>query len=306
MVTTFSPPGRPKKKQLPVVPIALGTVAGLLLVGVIYLFSELSKQKTQTAFVSDVVVKTAEALGTDTNVTAALVDPVAAAATNALSLPAIASEQVAALAAARAEAETAKAEAAKIKTDGDATAQQMTALDVQLDKLRSDLETRTKELADLKKIYDNDTTRLYATIEALNKKLDDTAKLGGGSGEAEVAESEDVAVTEEVVTEAATASAAGDTTKAEMAETQAAGNSQSIVIPSGRSIIFKSARYDSDNKKLTFITLDDRSLVYSDVPKEIYDGLAAAPLHDIYYRFKIMDTFESKPKDRELLRTIKP
>jgi hypothetical protein len=306
MVTTFSPPGRPKKKQLPVVPIALGTVAGLLLVGVVFLISELSKQKAQSAFVSDVVMKTAVALGTDTNAVAALVDPVAAAATNALSLPAIAAEQVAALAAARADAETAKAETAKVKTDGDATAQQMTAMGVQLDKVRGDLETRTGELADLKKIYDNDTTRLYATIEALNKKLDDAKKLGASADETAVAESEDVVVSEEVVTEAASASTPGDSDAVEKAKTQTAGDSQAIVIPSGKSILFKSARYDGDNKKLTFLTLDDRSLVYSDVPREIYDGLAVAPLHDIYYRFKIMDVFESKPKDRELLRTIKP
>jgi hypothetical protein len=79
----------------------------------------------------------------------------------------------------------------------------------------------------------------------------------------------------------------------------------SIAVPPGASQLFKSVHYEEGKNRLTFTTLNDQKLVYSNVPANIYDGLATAPVMDVFYRFQIFDTFASDPNDVDVMRELR-
>ena len=306
MAATYSPPVHAKKEKKSVMPIVLGVVAGLALAGLVFVFLQLKGQKAENAELKGVVLHIAETIGSD-KVSASNLTSEATAAAALEALTNAVSEKMTALTTARADLEAAQAEAATVKADSEAAILSASDARSQLDTARADLTARTDELAKLKKSYSNESERLLAVIAELNSR---TAESTGDTAAGETAENADPAAGETT----AAAATSGTATSAAAGTNGVAGVSTSssnvvrnltTVIPPKKALVFKSVRYDEKHSKMILLTVDGKTLTYSDVPGEIYDGLVSAPIFDVYFRFKVMDTFASQPNDRELIRTVK-
>lgn len=285
MVTTFSPPPKPKaKKSLPVPLIALGAVAVLLLIAVFMLFSKSNAASARANQLGETVVKVAESIGS-TNVTAeVLADPEAAQA--ALdSLVVDAANQRSTLQTTQAELETARTTGARAQQELTAATEAAAASQERLDSVSRDLSARGTELQALQQKYNSDVAALNEEIASLKSAM--------APSEAAVAEGEGVEGTE-VVEEAVEVS--GTVTTATDVKT--------VKIPSGESHYFQSYSYDAASSNLTLQAIKGGKLTFSGVPSATVDALASAPVFDVYFRFKLMDVYPSKPKDREFMRDL--
>jgi hypothetical protein len=320
MVTTFSPPTRAKKstKKNPALPLYI--VIGVLVAGVLALGVLWNKAATGSKTMQGSVLQVAESLGVEGVTAESLADP--AAAPLALeSLAAKAAEAVQQAATAGADRDRVQADATRLTAEAASMQQQLTSATDQIDRLRSDAKSATEEFAELKKRYDEETSRLTAQVTAL------TAQVAGleeslaaarsaapvvleGDADTVLIEAEAPAaadVDEPAVADAPATEPAADAeaTDAAPAASAAAGGSRAFVVPEGGSILFKTVRFDGDTGKLTFLTVDDRVLTYKDVDAGTFESLVAAPTFDIFYRFRILDVFASEPLDRDLLPTIR-
>jgi len=187
---------------------------------------------------------------------------------------------------ARTEAQRQKDEAAKSSADRDALSMELSSTKQKLDTADKEIGTAKSNLSALQKKYDADLAKFEGDTKVLNEKIQELeSRLAMASGVAA-----DVA-TEPGSTEGE--SAAG----AESYQT-------SIVVEEGASKLFKTARYESENRLLTFVTITDEKLVYANVPADVFRGLAAAPVMDLFYRFQIMEKYPSTPKDVDLIQAV--
>jgi len=78
----------------------------------------------------------------------------------------------------------------------------------------------------------------------------------------------------------------------------------SMTVPDGASRYFSKLYYNKANSTLSLTSLNGRTLTYFDVPVALYDGLAAAPVLDVYFRFRLMDQYASDPVDIVFMRSL--
>lgn len=78
----------------------------------------------------------------------------------------------------------------------------------------------------------------------------------------------------------------------------------SMKVPDGASRYFSTIFFNKANSTLSLTALDGRTLTYFDVPVELYDGLAAAPVLDVFFRFRLLDQFASDPADIDFIRSL--
>jgi predicted nucleic acid-binding Zn-ribbon protein len=310
MVTTFSPPARAKKKakvNLPVLPIALGVVIVALLAGLVMTNGKLTKANETATELTDAVVATAKAAGLETVTPEALADltngPIVLA-----SVTTAVSDRVNELQAARAEVEQAKTNVGRLETEGQTAQEQLAALRGQVDTARGEAKAKADEVAALQKSTAEQIAGLNASIDELKGQLE-TALASAASApemaEETVAETVvDTSVETVVVAEVPTESAVAEPAVDAVAEPKAKVGNQASIIPEGKSALFKTVRYNAKKSQLVFLTLDEQVITYSDVPENVIEELLAAPILDLYYRFKVMDVYVSEPKDREVIRSV--
>lgn len=289
--TTFRPPSAPavkpaRKKINPLVP-SLGAVCAVLAGASGYFFTQVNSKTAGLSALGSGVLSVAEAAGSGAVTAEDLVNPVMAG--DALQKLA---DEVKALVTggetARAELDRQRVQAAEMTAQLDAGAvrlaeaqQQLDATRAELQTARSDVQVARKDLETLQANYDNDVDALNKQIQTLTAEVDELKQSSQSMAEA----SGEVAV--------------------ETATTREEDKEHSMVVPPGTSQLFKTVRFEEDKNRLTFVTMNDTKLVYSKVPRDIYDGLAAAPVLDIFYRFKIFDVYESSPKDLDVLRDMR-
>ena len=289
--TTFRPPSAPavkpaRKKINPLVP-SLGAVCAVLAGASGYFFTQVNSKTAGLSALGSGVLSVAEAAGSGAVTAEDLVNPVMAG--DALQKLA---DEVKALVTggetARAELDRQRVQAAEMTAQLDAGAarlaeaqQQLDATRAELQTARSDVQVARKDLETLQANYDNDVDALNKQIQTLTAEVDELKQSSQSMDEA----SGEVAV--------------------ETATTREEDKEHSMVVPPGTSQLFKTVRFEEGKNRLTFVTMNDTKLVYSKVPRDIYDGLAAAPVLDIFYRFKIFDVYESSPKDLDVLRDMR-
>ena len=289
--TTFRPPSAPavkpaRKKINPLVP-SLGAVCAVLAGASGYFFTQVNSKTAGLSALGSGVLSVAEAAGSGAVTAEDLVNPVMAG--DALQKLA---DEVKALVTggetARAELDRQRVQAAEMTAQLDAGAarlaeaqQQLDATRAELQTARSDVQVARKDLETLQANYDNDVDALNKRIQTLTAEVDELKQSSQSMDEA----SGEVAV--------------------ETATTREEDKEHSMVVPPGTSQLFKTVRFEEGKNRLTFVTMNDTKLVYSKVPRDIYDGLAAAPVLDIFYRFKIFDVYESSPKDLDVLRDMR-
>lgn len=289
--TTFRPPSAPavkpaRKKINPLVP-SLGAVCAVLAGASGYFFTQVNSKTAGLSALGSGVLSVAEAAGSGAVTAEDLVNPVMAG--DALQKLA---DEVKALVTggetARAELDRQRVQAAEMTAQLDAGAarlaeaqQQLDATRAELLTARSDFQAARKDLETLQANYDNDVDALNKQIQTLTAEVDELKQSSQSMDEA----SGEVAV--------------------ETATTREEDKEHSMVVPPGTSQLFKTVRFEEGKNRLTFVTMNDTKLVYSKVPRDIYDGLAAAPVLDIFYRFKIFDVYESSPKDLDVLRDMR-
>lgn len=286
MVTTFKPPMKPKpKKKLPILPIALGVIAAVLLVLVVKMQSKLGTETTRNAQLTATAVKVAETVGS-TNITPEILADTTAVQAALDGLAADVGAQSTALQTTRTDLEAAQAESTRLQ--GELTAATTAASDAEAKASSSvrDLTARTAELAALQSKYDKDVADLKSQIE-------DLKKVEVAAASAEVA-------AEEQVGESAEASSGAEAAAPEPVAADAKTNK----IKDGDSRHFKSYTYDPGKSSLTFNTLGGKKITFSDVPAVEFDKIAAAPVLDVYFRFRIMDVYPSQPKADEFMRDL--
>ena len=303
MVTTFSPPARPKKPKKDILPIALGVVAALLLAGFVYYFLQTGAKSNQAETLASGVLGVAEAAGSSAVTAESLSDTPEAA------LKALADEvgaKLATLDGLRNQAEQATASLNQAQSELAGTLTQLNDATTQLDAARRDASARATELSEARQSAQSaqqEAARLQGVVAGLEARLreleGERVQTGGEPEEvdAKVEDASPVAVAEEPVAEEPVAK--------EAEVKPSAKKSTAFVVPEGVSRTFKTVRYDPRKSTLTFITVDDQMLTYNKVPDGVYDELINAPVFDVYYRFRILDVFESDPNDRDLLKTIR-
>ena len=300
MVTTFSPPARPKKQKKNLVPIALGVACAVFLVGFIVFFLKAGDADARLTAINEGVLKVAEASGSQSFTEASLSDTASASA-GLTSLAAEISSKMANAERVRGELDQAQAALNLAQTELTATLSQMNDAARLLESVRGDLATRTTELNNLRQSSQAELTRQQGLIAELEARIQELAEgLGNVSETIENA----VAAAPALTADDAAMETSGEAPVEEVEKPKAKKSSASVV-PEGGSRTFKTVRYDARKSTLTFITVDDQVLTYKDVPESVYDALVAAPVFDVFFRFRIMDVFESNPNDRELLLTIK-
>ena len=67
----------------------------------------------------------------------------------------------------------------------------------------------------------------------------------------------------------------------------------------------KNAAYDAAGQILKITLANNTELVYRAVPYEIYDGLINAPVHEVYFRMKVVGNFPVDPDDKAALRELR-
>ena len=301
--TTFRPPSAPavkpaRKKINPLVP-SLGAVCAVLAGASGYFFTQVNSKTAGLSALGSGVLSVAEAAGSGAVTAEDLVNPVMAG--DALQKLA---DEVKALVTggetARAELDRQRVQAAEMTAQLDAGAvrlaeaqQQLDATRAELQTARSDVQVARKALETLQANYDNDVDALNKRIQTLTAEVDELKQPSQSMADAE---SGSVSPVE--------ADASGEVA-VETATTREEDKEHSMVVPPGTSQLFKTVRFEEGKNRLTFVTMNDTKLVYSKVPRDIYDGLAAAPVLDIFYRFKIFDVYESSPKDLDVLRDMR-
>jgi len=306
MATTFSPPVRAKKKPkaaIPVLPIALGVVAAALAALWFTTNGKLKQAQADRAALTEAVVQTAAAAGVEGVTAEALAD-----ATNGpvvlASVATSVGERVAELAAARSEVAQARSNVGRLEGEGQAAQEQLTTLRAQLDAARTEAKAKMDEAGAAVKKAEVQIAALNETIAGLQEEL---VAAREAAAQSPVADEVVEPASAEVAPDAAAvdAVAAESSVVTEPVKPARSGSSQAAVIPEGKSALFKTVRYDAAKERLVFTTLDDKVLTYSGVPETTVDELLAAPVFDIYYRFRILDKFASDPKDRDLIPTIR-
>lgn len=306
MVTTFSPPSTVKKKPkkaLPILPVSLGIIAAALLGGLVTTNSKLTKERAASAQWVDALIKTAQAAGMETVTVESLSDATNGPAVLA-SVATTVGERVAALNAARAEADQLKAAVTRVESEGQAAQEQVTALRAQVDAARAEAKAKADELAALQKQSAAEVAQLKAAVTDLEARLEDaqaSAAASAGASEAPAPAAEAPAAEPAPEPAPAAVEAPADPTGTEAPVAVAAPAPATTSGIEGKSLLFKSVKYDQAKSRLLFRTLDDQVIIHKEVPVATYEALMAAPIFDIYYRFSIMDNFESEPKIREYL-----
>lgn len=301
---------RPKKKS-PIVAVLIGLC--VVLAGAAgFLFTKMSSQTASNAALQEGLLKVAGSAGSAAVTAENLV--AAEAITGASGTLA---DEVAALVAgreqARTEIEGLRGEVAEIAREREAVAVRIAENQRQLETARANLQTSRTGLEELQAKYDADIAALQAQVTSLKDELtaakaamveEETTTEAAG----EVANASSVEATPAPVAETAPVAveAASEDASAEpVVEPPPRPSEYSMVVPPGASQMFKTVRYETNKNRLTFVTMNDQKLVYTKVPAEIYDGLAAAPVIDVYYRFKIFDAYDSDPNDLEVMRQLR-
>lgn len=189
--------------------------------------------------------------------------------------------------AARAEVDRQKTEIADLNSQRQAVELQQANAKSQLDNARKELETSKTALDDLQKKYGDEVSQLNAKVAELTAEVQSLkpADVVAAEAEAAVAADSEMAASE-ITGEAATPRLF----KKEVAE--------------GDSDLFKSATYDATKQTLTLVALNGQSLVYKKVPQGVFDGLEAAPVIDVFFRFKILEQFEADQSDIDFIKAL--
>ena len=64
---------------------------------------------------------------------------------------------------------------------------------------------------------------------------------------------------------------------------------------------FRSYQYDADSQELSLYSLTGKKITFFEVPEGAYVSMTSAPVFDLFFRFKLMDVYESKPEAREYI-----
>lgn len=307
--TTFRPPSTPaakpaakpagKKKNL-LVPV-LGVVCAALAGASGFFFTQVQSKTAGMNTLNEGLLAIAGAAGSGSVAAEDLAQP--AAAGEALQRLA---QDVQALVtggeAARADAERQRVEIANLTGRLDAESTKLGGVQRQLTTANEELTAARKQTEELQAKYDTDMNTQQARVKALTADVDALKReLAAAAENVPAEEGAPVVETDVAVVAEVPPTEAGD----EESAPPARPSEFSMVIPPGASQLFKTVRFETDKNRLTFVTMNDTKLVYSKVPQDMYDGLAAAPVLDIFYRFKIFDIYESNPKDLDVLRELR-
>jgi predicted nucleic acid-binding Zn-ribbon protein len=276
-----SPGIRPKQKKSNL-PIILSVVAAVFAGAAGYLFTQLNARSTELMAAKDGLVKLAEAAGSGALAPEDLIDP--DGITSAIDkLSGDVGTLVQNGQSARAEVDRQRVQIADQSAQIEASRVQLGSVQGRLKEATDDLgnaraeaEKARNDMADLQRQYGEEVSGLNDRIAELTAALAATTQEGDGAsvdGEMEIA-----AVAEPV---------------------------QRVLkrdIANGDSRLFSSISYDTGKRSLTFKGLNGESLSYSNVPADVYDGLASAPVVDIFFRFQILERFEANTSDIDFVR----
>lgn len=306
MVTTFNPPARQKKPvkkkaKPPTGLIVLGVVCVALLFVVFSLNSKSGAANSRADLLSASIVEVAGAVGAEGVTPESLAD--AEAAPEVLeALKVAVTAQGTDLEMKTAEVEAAQAESARIQ--GELTTAQEDAASA-ASKASGDLKKSQSELSALQMKYDKDVASLNAEIESLKSNVDEMKSTDmdeeGMDDMADDMAEEDM---EEEVTEDV---AAADDMEADAEALAEGANPKLSGVFKGKpesSKYFTSFKYDAEKSDL-MIRGGRSSITFSDVPGEVYNSMTNAFSFDLFYRFNLMDVYESKPDAREFIRSLR-
>ncbi len=301
-VTTFRPPSATTPAPKPVkaaskspTTIILGVVCLVFAGGAGFLFTQLNGEKARVATMGDGLVKIAEAAGS-ANLTSDDVNNPAATGDAINNLIGAVGTLVSEGEAARAEGARLSQEVQKLNAEKDAASVRMANVQSQLESTRDELAKSNQQNADQLKQHQHEVGELNARITGLNNQIEE---LDGevSSLKAQVAS---------LSPTSADAPAVVVEVEAEAEQVESGEPARQVLqIPAGMSKLFRSAAYDSATSRLSFTSLDGRTLDYTNIPAEVYDGLSSAPIVDVFYRFQILDKFNSSPKDLDFIPTVK-
>ena len=213
-------------------------------------------------------------------------------------------------------------------TDLQASADELTILKPKADQQAALLKKTTDELETLKTSSAEQVAALQQELDGAKQALADaqaaaeaaaaqaaTAPVAEPGAESTVTEvAPDAAATPaEAGTEAAAGAVSTETAAVaegsgmeggeEVMAEEAPQNGQ-FVFPEENSTL-KDATYDGAGKILTVTLKNDTKLVYRGVPPELYDGLVGAPVHEVYFRMKLVGNFPVTPDDKSALRELR-
>lgn len=268
-----------KKKEKPVLLIALGALSGVLVVALGIIFTQLGGAKSQIDVFTDGMSKLSEAAGLDAVTAETLADPAGIpAALEALS--ASVGEKVAEVERLRTDLNTQKVEAEKVAAERQTALDDLASAKKEASSLKGELDDKSKQLEDAQAKHEEELAAMRAKEEELSAQLTEKAQMQAVITDQEVAP--------EVVS-----------------EPEPEDDLVSFAIPEAGSELFKAINYSAGTGQLTLVTANSVKLVYSEVPQEVYDGLINAPVLDIFYRFQILEKFKVNADDVEVIRSIR-
>jgi hypothetical protein len=206
-------------------------------------------------------------------------------------------------------------------TDLQAAADELTILKPKADQQAALLKKTTDELEALKTSSAEQVAALQQELEGAKQALADaqaaaeaaaaqatTAPVADAGASPAMTEAAPDTVTPpaDAATDAPVVAPAGDTG----AEVSEAGPDEEVpqngqfIFPEENSTL-KDVTYDGAGKILTVTLKNDTKLVYRGVPPELYDGLVGAPVHEVYFRMKLVGNFPVTPDDKAALRELR-
>lgn len=286
-----------KKKEKPVLLIALGALSGVLVVALGIIFTQLGGAKSQIDVFTDGMSKLSEAAGLDAVTAETLADPAGIpAALEALS--ASVGEKVAEVERLRTDLNTQKVEAEKVAAERQTALDDLASAKKEASSLKGELDDKSKQLEDAQAKHEEELAAMRAKEEELS------AQLAKSSAEQSEVPAGDDSFLEVSADETPAADEAQEEASSDEAP-QIINEAGSFAIPDGESELFNVAKYNAESSQLTLHTVNGKKLVYTEVPAEVYDGLISAPVLDIFYRFQILEKFNVNADDVEVIRSIR-
>ena len=190
----------------------------------------------------------------------------------------------------------------------DAAAKELAAKEEQLASAKAEAEKALQEaqeaagkqkaelegnLASLKTRMEEETARLQAELEAARQAVPAAEAAPDGAPQAVQADAPAGPVAEAPIVVVPAAEA--------LEESEAAREEEGRVV--GQSQMFALVRYLEADQTLFFRLLDKQTMIYKNVPPEVYERLiAAGDMLDLNYRFKIQGSYKSLPPDSVVIR----